>query len=224
MEAAALTAAAGGLYAVVLLIVTPPTVFGMLASAQALIITLFGGIATVAGPVLGAVILVPLGEILHAELGSRLPGIQGVVFGAAIAIIVLLAPEGILPRIFHARDGRRARDIATNAALDTAPFARATRPNISAPAAIQMAVRGLSVAFGGLKALQDVSFDVRRGEIFGIIGPNGAGKTTLFNVLNGFIAADAGRAYRPPSLCGVPHRRWAHFPGRAALPAHVSVA
>ena len=96
---AALTAMAGGLYAVVLLIVTPPTVFGMLASAQALIVTLFGGIATICRPGLGALILVPLGETLHAELGNRLPGIQGVVYGAAIIAVVLIAPEGILPRL-----------------------------------------------------------------------------------------------------------------------------
>src|SRR5690606_25439431 len=45
----------------------------------------------------------------------------------------------------------------------------------------------------GLKAVQDVSFSVRRGMILGIIGPNGAGKTTLFNLLNGFLQPDTGK-------------------------------
>ena len=77
----AIAAGIGGFYAVVLLIVTPPSVFGMLTSAQALIVTLFGGMATVWGPVVGSAMLIPLAEVLHAELGDIIPGIQGVVFG-----------------------------------------------------------------------------------------------------------------------------------------------
>jgi len=54
-------------------------------------------------------------------------------------------------------------------------------------------VRNASKAFGGLKAVRDVSIQVLQGEILGIIGPNGAGKTTLFNLLNGFIRPDQGQ-------------------------------
>jgi branched-chain amino acid transport system ATP-binding protein/branched-chain amino acid transport system permease protein len=188
----ALTAIAGGLYAVILLIVTPPTVFGMLASAQALIVTLFGGIATVAGPVIGALILVPLGETLHAELGSRIPGIQGVVFGAAIMIVVLVAPEGILPWIQAHLRRRRGRAADAPLALDSAAFVRTRSGTLDGAAKVLLAVNGIAVRFGGLQALQNVSFEVRADEILGIIGPNGAGKTTLFNALNGFIVPAAG--------------------------------
>jgi branched-chain amino acid transport system permease protein len=188
----ALTAVAGGLYAVVLLIVTPPAVFGMLASAQAMIVTLFGGIATVAGPVIGALILVPLGETLHAELGSRIPGIQGVVFGAAIMIVVLLAPEGILPWIQARRARRRRAATEDTLALDAATFVRPSGAAPDSGAPILLAVNDVSVRFGGLQALHNVSFEVRTGEILGIIGPNGAGKTTLFNALNGFIVPSPG--------------------------------
>ena len=79
-----IAAAAGGLYACVLLVVTPDSVFGMLVSAQPVVVTLFGGVASIWGPVIGAAILVPLAKLLNAELGNIMPGIQGVVYGAAI--------------------------------------------------------------------------------------------------------------------------------------------
>jgi ABC-type branched-subunit amino acid transport system permease subunit len=75
MLSAAMAAAAGGFYAVVLLVVTPQSMFGMLVSAQALIVALFGGVGVFWGPVIGSIILVPLAELLNAELGHILPGI-----------------------------------------------------------------------------------------------------------------------------------------------------
>jgi branched-chain amino acid transport system ATP-binding protein len=58
-----------------------------------------------------------------------------------------------------------------------------------------LSIRGVSKSFGGLKALVDLSFDVRQGEIYGIIGPNGSGKTTLINCVTGFVRPDSGRVF-----------------------------
>src|SRR5947199_3768828 len=56
-----------------------------------------------------------------------------------------------------------------------------------------LAVENVSLAFGGVKAITDVSFDIRKGEIRAIIGPNGAGKTSMLNVINGFYWPQHGR-------------------------------
>ena len=187
----AMAATIGGFYAVVLLIVTPPAVFGMLVSAQALIVAMFGGVGTLWGPVIGAVVLVPLSELLHAKLGNFIPGIQGVVYGIAIVAVILVAPEGVF---WKARDLRRRVRSMPPSAVAEAPARRS--PPVPQPRHDPVPVfevRNVSKAFGGLRAVQDVSLTVMRGEILGIIGPNGAGKTTLFNLLNGFIRPDQGQ-------------------------------
>jgi len=185
-----MAAVAGGFYARVLLVVTPDSVFGMLVSAQAVVVTLFGGVASVWGPVIGAAILVPLAETLQAELGTYLPGIQGVVYGVAIIAVMLLSPDGLYWTI---RD-RWLRQKAPDAMPDVAPLVTAARQVTTHAGGPLLKVEKLSRAFGGLRAVSEVSFSIADGEILGIIGPNGAGKTTLFNVLNGVLAADGGSA------------------------------
>src|SRR3954468_9751687 len=58
---------------------------------------------------------------------------------------------------------------------------------------VLLAVENVSLGFGGVKALTDISFDIRKGEIRAIIGPNGAGKTSMLNVINGFYQPQRGR-------------------------------
>jgi branched-chain amino acid transport system permease protein len=154
------------------------------------VVTLFGGVASVWGPVIGAAILVPLAETLQAELGTYLPGIQGVVYGIAIIAIMLLSPDGL----FWTIGDRWFRREAPQPIPDLEPLPPPARRASAHAAGPLLQVEGLSRAFGGLRAVSEVSFSIGEGEILGIIGPNGAGKTTLFNVLNGVLDADEGSA------------------------------
>ncbi len=230
MLSGGMAAAAGGMYANVMLVVTPQSMFGMLVSAQALIFALFGGVGTFWGPVIGSAVLVPLSEILHGELGHIVPGIQGVVYGGAVIGIIILAPEGIFWKVRDRIAAKRAAAAGASGASGAsgtsgasgampvagAPAASATpsaavantaqhAPADSAAAASAAArtavlvsakplltLDHVSLAFGGLKAVDNVSFTVKTGAIHGIIGPNGAGKTTMFNVINGFLPPASG--------------------------------
>ena len=93
-----------------------------------------------------------------------------------------------------------------------------------------LAVSGLRKSFGGVRAVADVSFDLRRGELLAMIGPNGAGKSTCFNMINGQIAPDAGRImFRGRDLAGMkPRAIWRMGVGRtfqvAATYASMTVA
>ena len=189
----AMAATIGGFYAVVQLIVTPLSVFGILVSAQALVVAMFGGVGTVWGPVIGAVILVPLSAYLDAEFAEVLPGIQGVIYGVAIVAVVILAPEGIFWKVRDIIERRLAKSVSGaqeyGAVETSADDFKIQQAESTGPI---LEVSKLARSFGGLKAVDKVTLQVHRGEILGIIGPNGAGKTTLFNLLNGFIAPDSG--------------------------------
>jgi len=208
MLSAAPAAVVGAVYIhAILFIVTPEAVFGLLVISQTLVVCLVGGTGTLWGPLIGAAIMVPVSEVLDATVGDRLPGIQGVVYGAALVLFMMYAPEGVYWRLRQAlhrrRDAPAARSPIAVAPVDETTAARPT-------ATVLLDVRGVSKSFIGLQALSDVGFEVREREILGVIGPNGAGKTTLFNVLNGFLTADRGEVrflgeavtgQRPSALC-----------------------
>jgi len=193
----------------ILFIVTPDAVFGLLVISQTLVVALVGGIGTLWGPLIGAAVMVPVSEVLDSTVGDRLPGIQGVVYGAALMLIMIGAPDGLYWRVHQLIRSRAARGAA--ASRPAIVPAGSDAAVASAPAGgVLLEVRDVSKAFIGLQALSDVGFDVREREILGVIGPNGAGKTTLFNVLNGFLVPDRGEVrlrgervtgLRPSALC-----------------------
>jgi ABC-type branched-subunit amino acid transport system ATPase component/ABC-type branched-subunit amino acid transport system permease subunit len=197
MLSAAPAAVAGAVYAhAILFVVTPEAVFGVLVIVQTLTVCLVGGAGTLWGPIIGAAIMIPVSEILDTTMGDRLPGIQGVVYGAALMAVMMYAPEGLYWRARSMLLARTRRQVGAARPVSTAAEAEAAAPAVpAATRQVLMDVRGISKAFMGLQALSDVSFDVREGEILGIIGPNGAGKTTLFNVLNGFLLPERGEVH-----------------------------
>ena len=206
MLSAAPAAIAGAVYAhAILFIVTPEAVFGVLVIVQTLTVCLVGGAGTLWGPIIGAAIMIPVSEILDTTMGDRLPGIQGVVYGAALMAVMMYAPEGLYWRARTSWLARRRGAVGGTRPAPAVAVADAAAPAPpSSPGPVVMDVRGVSKAFLGLQALSDVSFDVREGEILGIIGPNGAGKTTLFNVLNGFLLPEHGEVHwRGKSITGL---------------------
>ena len=192
---AGLSAIAGGLYASAALVVTPADTFGAQMSVKPVLFSVFGGIGTLMGPVVGAAVLVPLSEALTAHFGASLPGLSGLVYGGSLLLVITLFPAGLVPVI----SGFVRRQMEGGAAVRTiSEHASALVPDEARVVALPggppiLEVHDVSKAFGGTRVLVDVSFQVERGEILGVIGPNGAGKTTLFNIINGFLKSDAGR-------------------------------
>jgi branched-chain amino acid transport system permease protein len=92
-----LAAIGGTFYTQYLLLVDPVRVLGADISIETIIVTIVGGKGTIAGPVLGALLLTPLGEIVRATLGSKTQGIHVVVYGLVLIVVMILMPQGLKP-------------------------------------------------------------------------------------------------------------------------------
>ncbi|CAH1652897.1 Amino acid/amide ABC transporter membrane protein 2 (HAAT family) /amino acid/amide ABC transporter ATP-binding protein 1 (HAAT family) [Chelatococcus asaccharovorans] len=185
---AALTAMVGTFHAMYLTFIEPAAMFSLPLSIQIAMFALIGGIGTVFGPLLGAVLLVPISEVARGWLGAHALGLHGFVYGAVLILVVLFMPNGLmglLARLHKSGATTRQRQAQTI----TAPRAPAERPALG-DAIVK--VEGLEKHFGGLHVTNNVGFTLREGEILGLIGPNGAGKTTVFNMISGFLAPDSG--------------------------------
>jgi ABC-type branched-subunit amino acid transport system ATPase component len=167
---------AGGLFASLSGFVTPST-FAFSQSILFVLVVIIGGAGTVTGPLVGAAVVVLLPEILAGLAEYRL-----LFFGTLLLLVLWIAPEGIVGEVGR-WFGRRGEALPVS---DEAPTERA-------PAAgAALAVDGLTIAFGGVRAVTGFAFDAQPGAITSLIGPNGAGKTTVLNMLGGFYRPDAG--------------------------------
>jgi branched-chain amino acid transport system permease protein len=213
MVSAFLTALGGTFYAQYLQFIDPDSLFPSVLSIRFALLAIIGGIGTVAGPMIGSFTLTPLDVFLRGWLGGLYAGLGFSIYGCILIAVVLIRPQGLL-RLLQEKMGHFFRDRQPKAALSEMEPAPATlTSSIILTAAgtdeLILEVKSLRKSFGGLAAIKDVDFFVRRGEILGLIGPNGAGKTTLFNLITGFISPDKGEirfnkvditGVRPPSL------------------------
>jgi branched-chain amino acid transport system permease protein len=187
---AALTAAMAVVWVnAVLLVVATEEVFSLSVVILMLSVTFVGGVARTWGPIVGAAILIPLAQVLSSEVGDRVPGAETLVYGAALVLVALLAPDGLIPRVEGLLRRRR-----------WAPAKPRPVPAAAAPAGLHrqlpsgpvLSVDGVRKRFGGAEVLRGIDLEVAPGRRIGLIGPNGAGKTTLFNIICGQVRPDAG--------------------------------
>lgn len=192
IHAALLAGISGWLYAHLILFVNP-TPFALNAGIEYLFMAVIGGAGHIFGAVLGATIM----TLLRDGLQDIVPGLLGsggateiVIFGLLIVVILQRAPQGLMPFLVRLLPQRRRRLTDAARPVMAEPFARREKP---APGTTILSVQGATRRFGGLVAVDGMSFEAKAGEILAVIGPNGAGKSTLFNLLTGVLPVSGGK-------------------------------
>ena len=184
-----------------------PSPFGLKLGIEYLFMAVVGGVGHVWGALVGAGVV----KIVEDQLQVWLPRLLGgsgnyeiIVFGVVLVLVLQYARDGLwafvetrLPRVQRKVDW-----------LDARPLAERARPPHGE---VVLDVAKVRKEFGGLVAVNDVSFQVRAGEILGLIGPNGAGKSTTFNLVTGVLSATSGSVtLLGERIDSLPSRRIAH--------------
>jgi len=173
----------GGLFAGGFAYVSPDQ-FSFAESIVFMTMVLLGGVASPIGAVIGTALLIVLPESLRFL--KSVPGLYLAIYGLAIILIIRYMPDGIWGYV-----QQRARRWFAPPPFGAPPPGLAFAPSHNGALALE--VRQLAKYFGGLRAVDGVSFAVRRGGVHALIGPNGSGKTTTLNVLSGVYIATGGR-------------------------------
>jgi branched-chain amino acid transport system permease protein len=191
--AALLAGLAGWLYAHMNRFVSPSP-FDLRASIEYLLMAVGGGLGQLSGALVGAAVVLVLKNVLQDVmplLTPRAAQLQSVAFAVLFILLLQHARGGLMGFVRRGTKGAFAApeiELATLAGAE--PLPRRTLPATGTPI---VAAFGAVKRFGGLVAVDDVSFEVRAGEIVGLIGPNGAGKSTMFNLLTRTLPMTSGR-------------------------------
>lgn len=168
------------------------TPFSLHASIDYVFMMVVGGMTQLGGALLGSVVYIGLNSQLQdllAAITSRGAQVNSLIFALLFLLILERAPGGIGRPL--ARLMSRMRPRTTPPAL-LSPSSKLVRRTMPAKGSQVLSVHNAVKRFGGLVAVNEVSFDIRAGEIIGLIGPNGAGKSTMFNLLTGTLPLSEG--------------------------------
>ncbi|MES2192613.1 MAG: branched-chain amino acid ABC transporter ATP-binding protein/permease [Pseudomonadota bacterium] len=168
-----------------------PSPFGLKMGIEYLFMTVVGGVGYVWGAITGAL----LTKLLEDQLQVLLPWLIGtsgsyeiIVFGIILVVVLKYLPSGLWSLV-ELKLPRPQRKVDWT---DAAPLPERHKP---AAGELVLDVQAVRKEFGGLVAVNDVSFRIRAGQIVGLIGPNGAGKSTTFNLITGLLSLTSGQVF-----------------------------
>lgn len=219
--AALFAAIAGWLYAHVNRFVSP-TPFGLYGSIESVLMAVAGGLGNIAGAIVGSALVLGLKnsvqDLLHL-LPRNAGQLESIVFSGLFILLIHKARSGVMG--FISRWLPHPVATVSREKMDgVKALPRRVLPKTGDPL---LSVSRVSKRFGGLVAVNDVSFEMRAGEIIGLIGPNGAGKSTMFNMITGTFGMSSGSVrFNGVDLGGMPLRKVARL-GMARTFQHVKL-
>ncbi len=176
-----------------------PSIGSLDESILIIAMVVLGGTANLMGSAVGATLLIIIPEVLNFIPGASdlIVPLRGAIYGMLLIIFMRFRPEGLIPEYFHLRKRSVKEKIAQSANdFDETVIGKEVLKTADvSQGKFVLEVKGLSKAFGGLKAVDDFSISLEQGKVTALVGPNGCGKTTAFNLITGFLRPDKGKIF-----------------------------